>query len=98
LLHLQVGCVIHPPMENAYDLDFIVCYLTIKNDMRANILLPITSFNVATVSALGRVLCERAKAFVYQGQIFVSLNLSPMFFGVTPNFEYVSNGFIRKRK
>ena len=55
LLHLQVGCVIHPPMENAYDLDFIVCYLTIKNDMRANILFPITSFNVATVSALGRV-------------------------------------------
>ena len=85
-------------MENAYDLDFIVCYLTIKNDMRANILFPIATLNVATVSALGRVLCERVKALVYQGQIFVSLNLSPMFFSVTPDFQYVSNDFICKGK
>lgn len=78
-------------MQNTDDLNLIASFLTIKNNMAANIHLPITMPNIATISSFGRDFSQLLKTTIQHGEIFVSLLWPPMLLGVAANVFKISH-------
>jgi len=89
---------IHTPVQNPDDLNLIISFLTIKDNMATDSNLPVAMPNIATISSLGRACSQLLKTAIQHGEIFISRLIPLTLLSVAANIYQVGHCPLRQNE